>query len=43
MSIVWASDGADPQWQALDQIESRLPAGCSGRRMKLVDAFHVAE
>jgi len=43
MNIVWASDGADSQWQALDAIESRLPVGCSGHRMKLVDAFHVAE
>lgn len=43
MNIVWASDGAEPQWQALGGIESRLPAECSGNRMKLVDAFHVAE
>jgi hypothetical protein len=43
MNIVWASDGADPQWQALEGIESRLPPQCSGNRMKLVDAFHVAE
>jgi hypothetical protein len=43
MNIVWASDGAEPQWHALEGIESRLPAECSGDRMKLVDAFHVAE
>jgi hypothetical protein len=43
MNVVWASDGADPQWQALDGIESRLPPECTGNRMKLVDAFHVAE
>jgi hypothetical protein len=43
MNIVLASDGADPQWQALDAIESRLPPESSGHRMKLVDAFHVAE
>ena len=43
MNIVWASDGADPQWQALAAIESRLPAVATGHRMKLVDAFHVAE
>ncbi len=43
MNIVWASDGADPQWQALEGIESRLPPCCTGHRMKLVDAFHVAE
>jgi|ERR1035438_8904258 hypothetical protein len=43
MNIVWASDGADPQWHALAGIESRLPPGCTGHRMRLVDAFHVAE
>jgi hypothetical protein len=43
MNVVWASDGADPQWQALEGIERRLPAECTGDRMKLVDAFHVAE
>jgi len=43
MNIVWASDGAEPQWQALEGIERRLPADCTGDRMKLVDAFHVAE
>src|SRR5439155_21573453 len=41
--IVFASDGAEPQWSALDAIESRLPANCTGHTMKLVDAFHVAE
>jgi len=43
MNILFASDGADPQWQALEGIESRLPLDCTGHRMKLVDAFHVAE
>ena len=43
MNVVFASDGADPQWAALERIESRLPPDCSGHRMKLVDAFHVAE
>jgi hypothetical protein len=43
MNVVWASDGADPQWQALEGIETRLPPECTGNRMKLVDAFHVAE
>ncbi len=43
MNIVWASDGAEPQWQALEGIERRLPAECTGDRMKRVDAFHVAE
>lgn len=43
MNIVWASDGADGHWQALAGIESRLPSTTTGHRMKLVDAFHVAE
>jgi len=43
MNVVWASDGAEPQWQALEGIETRLPPECTGNRMKLVDAFHVAE
>jgi hypothetical protein len=42
MNVVWASDGADPQWQALEGIATRLPPECTGNRMKLVDAFHVA-
>jgi hypothetical protein len=33
MNIVWASDGADPQWQALEGIERRLPPCCTGHRM----------
>ncbi len=43
LNIVWASDGAEPQWQALEGIDRRLPPECTGDRMKLVDAFHVAE
>lgn len=43
MNVVFASDGAAPQWEALDAIESRLPANRTGHSMKLVDAFHVAE
>jgi hypothetical protein len=43
LNIVWASDGADAQWQSLKDIESRLPGECTGHRMALVDAFHVAE
>jgi hypothetical protein len=43
LNIVWASDGADPQWRSLKDIESRLGAECTGHRMSLVDAFHVAE
>jgi len=43
MNIVFASDGAEPQWQTLEAIESRLPDSFTGHTMKLVDAFHVAE
>jgi hypothetical protein len=43
MNIAFASDGADAQWKSLEGIESRLPAECTGHRMKLADAFHVAE
>ena len=43
LNVVFASDGAEPQWRALDAIESRLPANRTGHTMKLVDAFHVAE
>jgi hypothetical protein len=43
LNVVFASDGAEPQWTALDAIESRLPANATGHRMKLVDVFHVAE
>jgi hypothetical protein len=43
LNVVFASDGAEPQWSALDAIESRLPANRTGHTMKLVDAFHVAE
>ena len=43
LNVVFASDGAEPQWSALDAIESRLPENHTGHTMKLVDAFHVAE
>jgi hypothetical protein len=43
MNIVFASDGAEPQWGMLDAIASRLPSNWTGHSMKLVDAFHVAE
>jgi len=43
MNVVFASDGAEPQWGMLDAIESRLPPNWTGNTMKLVDAFHVAE
>ena len=43
LNICFASDGAAPQWTALEAIRSRLPASATGHRMMLVDAFHVAE
>jgi hypothetical protein len=43
MNVVFASDGAEPQWEALGRLATSLPANCSGHRMNLVDLFHVAE
>jgi len=43
LNIVFASDGAAPQWSALDGIKSRLPKDLTGHVMDLVDGFHVAE
>jgi hypothetical protein len=43
MHICFASDGAAPQWAALDAMRARLPASATGHQMALVDAFHVAE
>ena len=43
VNVVFASDGAAPQWTSLAQIKSRLPETFSGHTMDLVDAFHVAE
>ncbi len=43
LNVIFASDGAAPQWEALASIKNRLPANFSGHTMNLVDAFHVAE
>jgi len=43
LNIIFASDGAAPQWAALDAMADRLPKTCTGLLMKLVDAFHGAE
>ena len=43
INICFASDGAEPQWAALEAMRARLPASATGHRMNLVDAFHVAE
>jgi hypothetical protein len=42
-NVVFASDGAAPQWASLALIKSRLPPTFSGHTMDLVDAFHAAE
>ena len=43
VNICFASDGAAPQWAALEKIRARLPASVTGHQTALVDAFHVAE
>jgi len=43
INICFASDGAAPQWTALEAMRARLPASATGHRMVLVDAFLVAE
>ena len=43
LNVIFASDGAADHWTTMDAMEGRIPAACSGQRMKLVDAFHVAE
>lgn len=43
LNIVFASDGAAAQWDALAQIKQRLSDVHSGHTMDLVDAFHVAQ
>ena len=43
VNICFASDGAAPQWTALEAMRSRLPTSMTGHQMMLVDAFHVAE
>jgi len=39
INLCFSSDGAAPQWTALDAMRSRLPASARGRQMSLVDAF----
>jgi hypothetical protein len=43
LNLVFASDGAQPHWAALDAMAARVANTCTGELMKLVDAFHVAE
>lgn len=43
LDICFASDGAPQHWRWLDAMAARLPLAATGRRMTLVDAFHVFE
>ena len=43
MNVVFASDGAAPQWTSLRAMADALPANFTGHTMDVVDAFHVAE
>jgi hypothetical protein len=43
VNVVFASDGAAPQWSSLAAIKARLPATFTGHTLDLVDAFHAAE
>jgi hypothetical protein len=43
INVLFASDGAAPQWASLAAIKSRLPETFTGDTMDLVDAFHVGE
>ena len=43
LNLVFASDGAQHHWAVLDAMAERVVNTCMGERVKLVDAFHVAE
>jgi hypothetical protein len=43
LNLVFASDGAQQHWAVLDAMAERVATTCTGDRMKLADAFHVAE
>jgi hypothetical protein len=43
LNLVFASDGAQHHWAVLDAMDERVATTCTGDRMKLADAFHVAE
>jgi len=43
LNVIFASDGASDHWTTMNAMETRIPEACTGQRMKLVDAFHVAE
>ncbi len=41
LNISFASDGAPTHWTALESMESRLPAEATGKRMFLLDKYHL--
>jgi hypothetical protein len=43
LNVIFASDGAPGQWEALDAMAARIASACTGEIRKYVDAFHVAE
>jgi len=43
VDICFASDGAPQHWRWLEAIAAQLPREARGRRMMLVDAYHVFE
>jgi hypothetical protein len=43
VNIVFASDGAPPQWSALKAMRTRLPKSFTGHTMLLLDFYHGAE
>lgn len=43
VNVCFASDGAIPQWNALESIRAALPSAFSGHVMFLLDLFHASE
>jgi hypothetical protein len=43
VNVVFASDGAPPQWGSLKAMRARLPANFTGHTMMLLDFYHGAE
>lgn len=41
LHVCFASDGAASQWDALEAMEARLPHEACGKRMFLVDKYHL--
>jgi hypothetical protein len=43
VNVVFASDGAAPQWTALKAMHARLPESFTGHTMMVLDFYHGAE